>query len=81
MSASGLFNDGNYEMDRDIKPLISEKKANWKIKINELTSAKDKISLELVDIDIKLRNLEEEKRRLRQVLQEDKSSLNESLST
>ena len=81
MSASGLFNDGKYEMDRDIKPLISEKKANWKIKINELTSAKDKISLELVDIDIKLRNLEEEKRRLRQVLQEDKSSLNESLST
>ncbi len=65
MSPSGLFNDGKYEMDRDIKPLISEKKANWKVKINELTAAKDKISLELVDIDIKIRNLEEEKRRLR----------------
>ena len=72
MSPSGLFNEGKYEMDRDIKPLITEKKANWKIKINELTQAQDKISLELVDIDIKLRNLEEEKRRLKQILDEDK---------
>lgn len=68
-------------MDRDIKPLIYEKKANWKIKINDLTTAKDKISLELVDLDIKLRNLEEEKKRLKLILEEDKSSLNESLST
>ncbi len=65
MSQNGLFNDGKYEMDRDIKPLISEKKANWKIKIAELTQAKDKISQELVDFDIKLRNLEEEKKRLK----------------
>jgi hypothetical protein len=72
MSPTGLFNEGKYEMDRDIKPLITEKKANWKIKINELTAAQDKISLELVDIDIKLRNLEEEKRRLKQILDEDK---------
>jgi len=72
MSSTGLFNDGKYEMDRDIKPLIQEKKANWKIKINELTSAKDKISQELVDLDIKLRNLEEEKKRLKQQLEDDK---------
>lgn len=65
MSPNGLFNDGKYEMDREIKPMISEKKANWKIKINELTQAKDKISQEIVDFDIKLRNLEEEKKRLK----------------
>lgn len=72
MSSTGLFNDGKYDMDRDIKPLIQEKKANWKIKINELASAKDKISQELVDLDIKLRNLEEEKKRLKQQLEDDK---------
>lgn len=75
MSPLGLFNEGKYEMDRDIKPLITEKKASWKIKIAELTAAKDKISQELVDFDIKLRNLDQEKKRLRQLLlEEDKSN-------
>jgi predicted nucleic acid-binding Zn-ribbon protein len=42
-------------------PLLEEKKSKWRAKLQQLHSDKEKISQDLVQLDIKLRNMESEK--------------------
>jgi predicted nucleic acid-binding Zn-ribbon protein len=42
-------------------PLLEEKKSKWRAKLQHLQSDKEKISQDLVQLDIKLRNMESEK--------------------
>ena len=57
------LNHGKLDFHRDVMPLLEEKKSKWKAKMHRLLSDKEKISHELIQLDIKLRNMESEKAR------------------
>ena len=63
-----MMSDGKFERDiemmRDVLPIIEELKEKWKLKLQDLTYEKDKISEEFIQREIEKRNLEEERRRL-----------------
>jgi predicted nucleic acid-binding Zn-ribbon protein len=55
------LNHGKLDFHRDVLPLLEEKKSKWRAKLHRLQSDKEKISQDLVQLDIKLRNMESEK--------------------
>jgi predicted nucleic acid-binding Zn-ribbon protein len=55
------LNHGKLDFHRDVLPLLEEKKSKWRAKLHRLQSEKEKISQDLVQLDIKLRNMESEK--------------------
>ena len=70
MSPEGLLNNGKLELQRDVQPLIEEMKAKWKGKIQEIQGLREGVSQELVQNDLLLRNLEEERKKLAKQLDE-----------
>jgi chromosome segregation ATPase len=57
-----------------VLPLLEDKKAKWKAKLQGLLSDRDKVSQELVQLDIQLRDLDEKKSRLAAYLQAENES-------
>ena len=55
------LNHGKLDFNRDVMPLLEEKKSKWKAKLHRLQSDKEKISQDLIQLDIKIRNMESEK--------------------
>ena len=55
------LNHGKLDFHRDVMPLLEEKRSKWKAKLQRLKTDKEKISQDLVQLDIKLRNMENEK--------------------
>ena len=63
MGPDGLVNKGTIQLERDIQPIIEDMKAKWKTKIAKLNGERDQITQQVVQSDIKVRQLEEEIKR------------------
>lgn len=74
---TGLLNHGKIDLYRDVVPLVEDLKSKWKAKISSLQQESDKLSHELVEHDLLLRNIEEDKKRVQVILDSSPSDLQE----